>query len=457
VAVSVQHASRSLWRRIFLSVLDHPQWPRLRRWLPALLRRRARAALERSIQQDYRFLRTTEWERVASQVRASTAPPNPFVANHAWPGLNVYGYFSRWLGLGECARLYANALLSVGCPVSLHDVNVDIAHARRDLSLNRHFQARSLHQWDLVFINPDRWSDALRSVKGHAHSKRYVIGYWFWELETFPEAWLPVLQDVDEVMVSSAFVEKAVRKVCNKPVTRVSLPLILGPDSGLQRSHFGLPENVYIFLCTFDFSSTLARKNPLAVVEAFRRAFPRGDEKVCLLIKSSNGDRHGSWLIQVSNAAGCDHRIILHDDMLNRAELWALHRCVDVHVSLHRSEGFGLGMAEAMRMGKPVIATGYSGNLEYMTPDNSLLVDYKMIPVGEGEYPHGEGQYWADPDLDHAAQCMRVLYQDRALADRLGAQAREDMARDFSVEACMGALLRRLQDITNDSRSRAIV
>jgi glycosyltransferase involved in cell wall biosynthesis len=146
----------------------------------------------------------------------------------------------------------------------------------------------------------------------------------------------------------------------------------------------------------------------------------------------------------------------LRDDLLEREDLQALHRCVDVHVSLHRSEGFGLGMAEAMSMGKPVIATGYSGNMEYMNANNSCLVKYDLVPVGEGEYQHGQGQHWANPDPLHAAQYMRALYLDRTLGARLGMRASLDMARGFSVNAFVRVLEDRLRQIEVERCSVAI-
>nr|WP_239556529.1 glycosyltransferase [Dyella flava] len=214
-----------------------------------------------------------------------------------------------------------------------------------------------------------------------------------------------------------------------------------------MRHHFGLDEHSYVYFCSFDFNSSIARKNPFAVIKAFCLAFPRGDEKVSLLIKSFNGDRDIVLLMQLAAAAAADHRIMLRDDMLERSDLQALHRCVDVHVSLHRSEGFGLGMAEAMCMGKPVVATSYSGNMEYMTPDNSCLVDFDMVPVREGEYQHGKGQYWAEPDPLHAAQHMRKLYEDRAFGTRIGVKALADMQRRFSADACMAVLEQRLNQL----------
>ena len=435
--------ARPALRSFLMRVLTNPRWAAIRQRVPPSIRQRVRNALEKPIQQGLGFHRTADWQQHTA-VTAGEAVAAMAVGPDSVRGINLYGYLSRWLGLGECARLYANAMLVSGYPVVLHDVDIDIPHQRLDQTLAPHMGRATSFTRDLIFVNPDHWEDTLLSIGNPQGRERYVIGYWFWELENFPLDWHQALDHVDEIMVSSAFVEQSVRRVCSKPVTRVPLPLVLGSDSGLQRSHFGLREGDYVFFCSFDFNSTVFRKNPHAVIEAFRKAFPRGDEKVTLLIKSSNGDRHAEWLMQLLAVAASDRRIMVRDDMLERHDLQALHRCIDVYVSLHRCEGFGLGMAEAMCMGKPVVATAYSGNMEFMTTANSCLVDYRMIAVQRGEYPHAEGQQWADPDPQHAARYMRALYQDRELASCLGAQAARDMARNFSVEACMNVLAQRL-------------
>ncbi|MBM7124597.1 glycosyltransferase family 4 protein [Dyella flava] len=429
-------------------MLNHRYWSMLRSWIPLSWRIRVRGALATSAYRDFRFNRDLGWGGESVQV---AHPFSHRLAAHAKAeaqGIDLHGFLSRWLGLGECARLYARALLESGFPVSLHDVDIDIPHARHDRTLAGHFRLAPEYRRDLIFVNPDHWDDALGRLYGSGGGRdRYTIGYWFWELERFPDAWLPALDSVDEIMVSSEFVERALRGVTDKPITRVPLPVVLGEDSGLMRHHFGLDEHSYVYFCSFDFNSSIARKNPFAVIKAFCLAFPRGDEKVSLLIKSFNGDRDIVLLMQLAAAAAADHRIMLRDDMLERSDLQALHRCVDVHVSLHRSEGFGLGMAEAMCMGKPVVATSYSGNMEYMTPDNSCLVDFDMVPVREGEYQHGKGQYWAEPDPLHAAQHMRKLYEDRAFGTRIGVKALADMQRRFSADACMAVLEQRLNQL----------
>ena len=455
MSVPVLKASRLMLRGFLLGFLASPRLAPIRNLVPLALRYRIRTVLERPILQNLRFHRTTDWQTHSAITlgeigsRGHTAPVNSLVT-----GVNLHGYLSRWLGLGECARLYANAMIASGHPVALYDVEIDIPHARSDHSLASQIVTSSPFTRDLVFVNPDHWEDTLRSIGSLSGQRRYIIGYWFWELENFPNGWLHAIDRVDEVMVSSAFVEQSVRRVCSKPVTRVPLPLALGTDSGLRRSHFGLGKDDYVFFCSFDFNSAIARKNPHAVIKAFRHAFPCGNEKVTLLIKSSNGDRHPSLLMQLLTFAGADPRIMVRDDMLERRDLQSLHRCIDVYVSLHRSEGFGLGMAEAMCMGKPVVATAYSGNMEFMTTANSCLVDYRMIAVESGEYPHASGQQWADPDPRHAAHHFRMLYKDRALGSCLGNQAARDMARNFSVEACMNVLAQRLRliDIGLDAR-----
>jgi len=440
-----------------MRTLSSPRWAGIRHGIPLPIRQWVRGRLERPIRHDLGFRRTSEWGSDTSTVPSDTPTVPDAGAGHepsnvaAAHGVNLHGYLSRWLGLGECARLYANAMLATKYPVSLYDVDIDIPHPRRDRTLAAHLGTASPYRCDLIFVNPDHWADTLLSAGISTARGRYVIGYWFWELENFPEDWRLAIDQVDEIMVSSAFVEQAMRRICNKPVTRVPLPLVPGTsDSSLQRHHFGLRDDDYVFFCSFDFNSTVARKNPQAVIDAFCKAFPRGDEKVSLLIKSSNGNRNTALLIQLLGAVARDARIQLRDDLLERHHLQSLHRCIDVYVSLHRCEGFGLGMAEAMCLGKAVVATGYSGNLEFMTPANSCLVDYRMIPVQRGQYPYADGQQWADPDPRHAAQHMRALYQDRALGSRLGAQAKRDMASNFSVEACMSVLTRRLGQIDDE-------
>jgi glycosyltransferase involved in cell wall biosynthesis len=449
VPVSFLKTPHLTLRNFLIRALSSSRLASVRQKVPLRVRQWLRSSLEKPMWQGLHFDRTEDWLQHASASANMSAVHQSELNAEAGPvhGINLYGYFSRWLGLGECARLYANAMLLSGYPISLHDVDIDIPHARHDRTLSMYMNPEPSFTRDLIFVNPDHWEDMLHSIGGTSGRSRHVIGFWFWELENFPEEWRRSLDLVDEIMVSSAFVERAVRRICSKPVTRVPLPLLLGNDSGLQRKHFGLRDDDYVFFCSFDFNSTIARKNPHAVIEAFCHAFPMGDEKVALLIKSSNGDRNTVLLMQLLEAAASDRRIQVRDDMLERHDLQALHRCIDVYVSLHRCEGFGLGMAEAMCMGKPVVATAYSGNMEFMNTANSCLVDYRMIAVRPGEYPYADGQQWADPDPQHAAQHFRALYQDRTLGSGLGAQGAQDMARDFSVEACMKVLTQRLQQI----------
>ena len=450
-APSLKKFSRKL-QNLAATIVGSPRLALIRRAVPKAVRNRMRALFEKSLHRSVRFRRTKEWER-----GSNAAPPaiqfDIAGSNSSTNGINLYGYFSRWLGLGECARLYAHAMLTANYPVTLHDVDIDIPHDRRDQTLAPHMGERSFFTRDLIFVNPDHWEETLLSIDSRLRDKHYVIGYWFWELEKFPDEWIGALDQVDEIMVSSAFVEQALRKVTDKAITRVPMPIVLGCDSGLQRSHFGLGDDDYIFFCSFDFNSSIARKNPYAVIDAFLTAFPERNEQVTLLIKTSNGHLHTAALMRLIATAAADARILVRDDMLDRHDLQSLHRCIDVYVSLHRCEGFGLGMAEAMRMAKPVVATSYSGNMEYMTTANSCLVNYRLVEVKAGEYPYADGQHWADPDANHAAHFFNALYRDRSFGSALGARAKSDMEEHFSVDACMQVLTQRLQIIDRECDS----
>ena len=213
----------------------------------------------------------------------------------------------------------------------------------------------------------------------------------------------------------------------------------------MTRESLGLPPG-FLFLFTFDFFSFLERKNPLAVVESFRRAFDPGEGPL-LLLKTINGDKCVSNLERVRAAAADRPDIRIIDGYFTAEQKNALIRLSDCYVSLHRAEGLGLTLAEAMALERPVIATGYSGNLEFMTPENSYLVDYDAGSVPPGCDPYPAGSRWANPRVDHAAALMRRVFENRPEALQKAARGRRDIETTFNVKVAAEALTRRLAAI----------
>ncbi|MDR7067986.1 glycosyltransferase involved in cell wall biosynthesis [Pseudoxanthomonas japonensis] len=368
-------------------------------------------------------------------------------------GVNVFGYLRGEFGLGESARQYARALMAAGVDVALVDMDLGLPHGWKDDSLEALLGTSAPFAVNLVFVNPDYLDTALERIGSDSLAGSHLIACWFWELDRVPDAWLSSLDKVDELLVSSRFVEDAFRKVTDKPILRVPLPLAQLSDSGLERADFDLPEGRFIFLASFDFNSWIARKNPYAVVEAFLQAFSATTEPVLLVLKTSNGFRYPTQLRALLAVTVADPRIVVRDDIIERAHMTALHRCCDAYVSLHRAEGFGLGLAEAMALGKPVIATNWSGNLDFMSSDVACMVDYQRVAVKPGEYPHFEGATWAEPDVASAAAAMYRLAQDPSGAARLGARAREHVLKELAPEKAASAIRRRLQELHSVQRA----
>ncbi len=366
-------------------------------------------------------------------------------------GVNIFAYARGQFGLAEGARLYARALLAEGYPVAIHNIAIDVPHGMDDNSLDAHIGEETPYGVNLIFVNPDYLDEAIAVIGRERLGNRYLIACWFWELEAFPDAWLPGLELVDEVMVATQFIEKAIKRITDKPVWYVPLPVGEANDSGLMRADFGLEDDAFIFLSSFDFNSFLTRKNPLAVISAFQLAYADGRPDVRLLIKSSNGHRYPMMLQELLAAASGDKRIIIRDEVIHRSDVQALQRCVDAYVSLHRAEGFGLGLAECMRLGKPVIATAWSGNMDFMTDANSCLVDYNLVPLHEGEYLHCEGQHWAEPSVSHAAEQMRRIVDDRSFAARIGARAAQDVRDRLSPHVTAQLIIQRLEALSSSA------
>lgn len=365
----------------------------------------------------------------------------------ASPGVNLLGYASGEFGVAENVRSYARALERAGCPFLIINLDAGTVSRQADRSMQRHFSDTLRYADNVFFLNPEQLEIARRMWGRGAFAGRRNIGFWVWELEQFPREWRGAFDWVDEVWAPSTFARDAIGAATDKPVLCMPTAVEFEPPSGMDRAHFGLPSDAFVFLFSYDFNSFAARKNPEAVIAAFRQAFSDGVQGARLLVKSTNGNHFPEGLAKLRQAASDDVRIEVRDGFLTREEMFGLENNVDCYVSLHRAEGFGLGMAECMYLGKPVIATGYSGNLDFMNPDNSLLVDYRMTPLHAGDYMCWRGQAWADPDTTHAARLMRQVFDDRELARRIGANAAASIRRTHSYAVCAAALTRRLGEI----------
>jgi len=365
-------------------------------------------------------------------------------------GVNVVGYVSSEKGTGEGARCSIRALKAIGIPFVVNNI-LDPGSAGVDGSV-RNFSHENPFSINLLHVNSDQVPFVAKQKGAQFFRGRYNIGYWTWELSEFPAEWHSSFSYFDELWVPTNFVLDAVSRVSPVPVLRMPLALPFESIAGqkLPRKHFGLPEDEFIFLFIFDFHSFLERKNPSGLIEAFKRAFSNKDDTL-LVLKTSHSSTYPQQLRKLHHAARGANCTIF-DKVLPRDEVNELMRNCDCYISLHRSEGFGSTAAEAMSMGKPVIATGYSGNMDFMNHENSFLVKYRLVEIQEDHGPYRKGMQWADPDIDHAARLMRLVYENRNVAAETGEKASHDMRRYLSAKS-VGKLVReRLLNIASDGK-----
>lgn len=444
----------AFWRT-GLAGLHLQSWVRQQTWLqriyrafPQHLRDRVSASLSARSLTQTRFQRTEAWELSSKDSDASLRCANEDIAPalDAAMGVNILGYIRGEFGLAESARMYSRALINAGVPVSLYDLDMGLPHSWLDRSMDAFIDQRMPHRVTIVFVNPDYLEAAFEQVGRARMDGHYIVACWFWELETIPMNWMSAIELVDEIMVASQFIENAFRRITDKPIMRLPLPLSDWRDSGLQRSDFGLDVDKFVFLFTFDFHSFVTRKNPQAIVHAFQQAFPHDRDDVRLVLKSSNGHLYAEQMRELLTLVVGDSRILLRDEVIEKVHVRALQRCCDVYVSMHRAEGFGLGLAECMSIGKPVIATGWSGNMEFMTESNSCLVEYDLVPVAGG-YPDSDGTHWAEPRIASASDAMRRLADDPAYARALGEVAKKDICSQLSPGSVARHLLAKIVEV----------
>ena len=364
------------------------------------------------------------------------------------PDIVLTGCLTEPSGRGEDIRMTMEALSAYEIPYATLD---------RKTGVVRHADGRILApdvvgsaRVNVVHLNADTAFDDYQFLRRYGLGRTRLIGYWAWELAKFPREYMRSFSFYDEVWASTRFAFNAF-DIGYRPVSLMPMPVEVPAElPELDRAYFRLPSHRFLFLFNFDFGSFRARKNPDAVIAAFRRAFPSQNEPVALLIKTINAERHPDQWEGLRDLAQDDKRIIMRNGRYTREEMLNLIRLSDCYVSLHRSEGFGRGPAEAMLLGRPVVATNYSGNADFMNPENSFPVDYRLVPVGEGEYPGFEDQVWADADVVHAAEQLRRIYDDQVRTKLIAEQGRRFMRTHFSAEVIGARYVEALGELTSN-------
>ena len=364
-------------------------------------------------------------------------------ASLATPGMNLFGHFSYASGLRGSAVAVVDGARRAGVPASVRNVPVSRSS---DRAFPGHWLDVETHDVSVFHVQPvPLFAKARRrALVAEPPQRPYRIGYWYSEFDTIPPDWDPAATECDELWTATSFVGDALRRRYDLPV-REFLPGMTAPDvAPLPRSRFALDESAFTFLFAFHMTSMMQRKNPLGLIEAFRLAF--GDRTdVVLVIKTAFGERHPDDLAALHGAAGGTVKVI--DEVLTDEESSGLMLACDAYVSLHRCEGLGLTMAEAMLLGRPTIATRFSGNLDFMDDGNSLLVNCDVVPT-EGTVPaYGTGLRWAEPSLADAARQMRRVADDPDFARSLGERGRRDMTRRLDPTRAGERMAHRLAEI----------
>jgi len=379
------------------------------------------------------------WQRLPQNTRTQIlfdvsrllAPTPDKNARGGFP-LAIAGLFSTASGVGEGARLAYASLEAAGYAPAAFDLSPAFGQAE----LHESAQRRALTPGDgslIVHHNGPYLPHALWTLGRARVRGRRIIGYWAWELPRLPQGWNASFDYLHEVWVPSTFTRDAVAASTDKPVHVVPHPLPPMTVTPNMRGRLGLPADALVVLNVFHLGSAFSRKNPLAAIAAFRKAFGDAPNRVLAIKLIDNGAQWARRELDAAIAGASNIRLV--EGMLPEADMAGLMAAADIVISLHRSEGFGLVPAQAMALGKPVIATAWSGNLDFMSKNNSALVSYSLIPVHDPEGAfQSDNQMWADANVEEAADWLRRLAGDAELRARMGAAAAKDIAAQLAPQ-----------------------
>lgn len=374
------------------------------------------------------------WRREALFKGTGLLAPQPTDAARPAAPIIIAGALRTASGLGESARLCHDALKASGMPVFGVDLTAGLMQPLDHPDFTFADGSEQEGPGTLILhVNSPLMPLAMWRLGRRLVWDKYVVGYWAWELPQVPADWRHGIPFVHEIWVPSRFTADAVRPIADgRPVRVVPHPVAL---RAAVSPHASRSDRPFTVLTLFNAASSVARKNPLAAITAFRRAF--GDDATTrLIVKTSNAAALPGAVGSITDALGSSHYITLIYRVMSAHEIDGLYQESDVVMSLHRSEGFGLTIAEGMLRGLPVIATDWSGNTDFLTPETGLPVPFRLIPAEDPQDTyHFPDMSWADADVDAAAEALRRLRADPARAAQLGQSAAAYARQAWSAES----------------------
>ncbi len=347
-------------------------------------------------------------------------------------GINLIGDIKAETGLGQSMRIIAAMIGHSGIPFVIKQVDAPGGLEHDDCTWAGKIGDRLPYGINLIHINPNTWAEVYNDFRKEEVDYRYHIAYWLWELEEFPDEWVPCIGTVDEIWTPSEFISRSIRQKTDKTVRTIPYAITMDHKPLFNRDYFHLPQDKFLFLMMYDFKSMSERKNPEAAVRAFIQAF-KPTEGVGLIIKI-NHLKNKKELEKLKNKVAGYPDIYYITDNLSRQEVESLIAAADVMISLHRSEGFGLPLAEAMYLGTPVVATNWSANTEFMGKENACLVDYDLVKLPKAMGPYKKGSIWADADEGQAAGFMRKLYYDSEYYASIKKNGKRHMEEQLNID-----------------------
>ena len=365
-------------------------------------------------------------------------------------GVNLIGYVKSEHGMGEACRLTANALNTTELNWSIYDWEVNNPSRKEDETWNRKIKLDFDYNVSIFNINADQLPVAYDQLPKEAWDS-YRIGIFYWELTEFPKEWHNAFRLLDEIWAPTKFICENLKKVSPIPVIYMPPGIYREqPSNSLNREYYSLPEKSFLFLNFFDAFSYSNRKNPKASIDAFKRAFGPEDDSVGLVLKINNVSEDDDGYLKIKNYIGDYKNIYIIAKTMTREEVNGLICSCDVSVSLHRSEGLGLLCEESMFYGKPVIATNWSGNTDFMNSECSCLVNYEMVPIGEYYGTNDSFQKWAEADVDQASEYMVKLKNDSEYYNRIANNAKNYIHSNFSPKVTGERFQNRVKEIIHN-------